>query len=167
MSVIVKSEYNGRQFDSSEGAVDALRKQNQERILALSSLDVPMAKVSVYLDRWVQTNFKTEGGLTGPGGWKDFKFGGRILPDGLIDTTAKLLQLTGRLRASFSPFYTKRSAGIGSDLDYSEDHHKGIGTAKRPLLPDSTQVSKDITRILNNHVADSINLKSRARNNRL
>jgi len=105
------------------------------------------------LDSWVQRNFKTQGGKVG--GWKPFKYGGRLNYDGKgshvriptpwgvtdawADTSAKLLQDKGLLRLSFTPFSSKKEAGIGSDLDYSETHNE-----KRRMLPISSEVRKDI-----------------------
>lgn len=113
----------------------------------LSDLDEPMAKVAILLDRWVQKNFKGEGDKAG--GWDKFakqKYGpnkgerGRWVGKGKdrkFDTSAKLLQDTGRLRASFKPFHSKNNAGIGSKLEYSINHEKGIGVPVRRMLPES------------------------------
>ena len=92
--------------------------------------------VSIWLLRWVNQNFKTEGG--GVRGWKPFKHGGRVLPGGQIDSSAKLLQDTGRLRASFHPFHSRKVAGVGSNLDYSLTHHMGLPHRSLParrLIP--------------------------------
>ena len=61
---------------------------------------------------WVQKNFKGEGKAVG--GWAPFKAGGRWRKGFGLDTSAKLLQDTGALRASFLPFASKTDAGIGS-----------------------------------------------------
>lgn len=93
-------------------------------------------EVSIWLMRWVNENFKTEGAKVG--GWKPFKLGGRRLPGGGIDSSAKLLQDTGRLRGSFSPFHSRTAAGIGSGLDYSVAHELGLPHKNLParrMLP--------------------------------
>jgi len=93
-------------------------------------------EVSIWLMRWLNENFKSQGGKVG--GWKPFKLGGRRMPGGGIDASAKLLQDTGRLRKSFSPFYSRNTAGIGSDLNYSVAHEIGLPVRNLParrILP--------------------------------
>lgn len=123
----------------------------------LSTIDSAMAKVSIMLDRWVQKNFRTEGGNVG--GWRPFKIGGRWITRGnkrVFDSDAKLLQDTGRLRASFQPFATKHQAGIGSALDYSEKHEMGIGVPVRRMLPEKRDVDKQVTKLIETHVTKGI-----------
>jgi phage gpG-like protein len=123
----------------------------------LNSIDHVMAKISIMLDRWVQQNFKTEGGKVG--GWKPFKAGGRwITKKGKrqLDTSAKLLQDTGRLRASFKPFSTANMAGIGSALEYSETHEKGLGVPARRMLPEKVDVDKQVQRLMEHHLTKGI-----------
>lgn len=99
-------------------------------------------QVSIWLLRWVNENFRTQGRRVG--GWQPFKLGGRKLRDGTIDTGAKLLQDTGRLRSSITPFWSKSNAGVGSRLPYAEVHELGLGhVPRRRILPDSTD--KDVT----------------------
>jgi phage gpG-like protein len=93
-------------------------------------------EISISLARWVDQNFKSQGGKVG--GWAPFKAKGRRGKGGTFDASAKLLQDTGRLRASFAPFYTRKTAGIGSDLIYSKAHEKGNkrrGLEARRMLP--------------------------------
>lgn len=107
----------------------------------IAALDIPHKKISIMLDRWVQTNFKTEGGNVG--GWAPIQRQGRILQD------------TGRLRASFLPFANKKNAGIGSDLPYAETHEEGIGVKVRRMLPELPEVRRDILSVYNKHIKDS------------
>lgn len=155
----IKGSLNGRVRKSADASLNDLRDLNKQRIKELQNLKTPMVKASIYLDRWVQSNFKSEGGKVG--GWKPFARGGRITDNG-IDRSAQLLQLTGRLRASFLPFATNKNAGIGSDLDYSEKHHEGEGRIpERRLLPKRDEVMTDLRRIIRNHVVDAIRVKER------
>jgi phage gpG-like protein len=105
-------------------------------------------RVSIFLDQWVQQNFRTEGGKVG--GWSPFsEFNLRAL----LDPSAKLLQDTGRLRLSFVPFATKNDAGIGSDLPYAEKHEEGEGALPvRRMLPKGSEVKKDVREILEDFV---------------
>lgn len=125
----------------------------------------PHKKIAVYLTRWVGLNFRSEGGNVG--GWPPFAYGGRVTTSrkGVavndietrrrvnIDTSAKLLQDSGRLRLSFMPFWSKRNAGIGSKLKYSRPHEEGQGAVpKRRMLPELTDVVEPITDIYIGHV---------------
>lgn len=116
-------------------------------------------RVSIWLMRWVNDNFKSQGGKVG--GWKPFKLGGRRLPGGGIDRSAKLLQDEGRLRASFSPFHGRTMAGIGSDLGYAITHQLGLPHRNLParrMLPLNTDrdVERGIIRIYDNYIRRAI-----------
>lgn len=157
VGIEISGEYAGRKYNTAEAALKDVRKQNRERIKELQKLDIPMKKASIYLDRWVQSNFKSEGGKVG--GWQPFARGGRVTSDG-IDTSARLLQDTGRLRASFLPFATKKTAGISSDLDYAKTHEYGTGDVPmRRMLPEKADVIDDIRRILKDFAVDAIKVK--------
>ena len=113
----------------------------------------------------MQQNFRTSGGKVG--GWLPFKHGGRltrkkkgnaqsITNRRYVDTSAKLLMDTGRLRMSFLPFYNPKDAGIGSDLKYAKFHHKGVPMRKLPerrLLPLHSEVDQQLWVIYSTHVA--------------
>ena len=133
---------DGRSRCSSEEmrrAIQAIQKRHDGKLKELKNLSTPMAQSAVYLDRWVQQNFKQEGSPVG--GWRSIQREGMILQD------------TGRLRASFSPFHTRYDAGIGSDLSYSEVHNEGIGAVKkRRILPRRTEVMDDIRKIIRNFI---------------
>jgi phage gpG-like protein len=126
----------------------ALRKQLDKKRTAVMDLRTPYARASVYLDQQVNKNFKTEGGMVG--GWAPFARNGAGVP--LVEVAdpgrapAKLLQKTGRLRLSFAPFANKTEAGIGSNVDYAEDHHKGVGVPERQLVPDKGSWKRAATR---------------------
>ena len=137
----------------------------------LSKLEIAHKKISVMLDAWVQRNFKSSGGKVG--GWKPFQtycVGGARSPYGLsktcgvgriignkggrkIDTSAKLLMDTGKLRISFKPFSDAKEAGIGSKIKYSKPHEKGLGhLPKRRMLPEDKDVKKEVRRIYEDHI---------------
>lgn len=116
-------------------------------------------QVSVWLVRWVNSNFRSEGGKVG--GWVGFKNGGRRIKGGGIDTTAKLLQDTGKMRASFLPFHSRRQAGIGSDLDRSVWHDAGLPNRSLParrLLPNNTDtdVNRAVLKIYDVHLKRAV-----------
>lgn len=145
-------------FRGDSRKLKRLASKSQAAALALKNLAPAMKRASVFLDRWVQDNFKTEGGNVG--GWEPFAYDGR--PTGrqvegvpVVDTTAKLLQDTGRLRASFMPWATKNNAGIGSDLPYAEFHNDGAGVPERRILPERGEIDKEVYDILNEYINDS------------
>lgn len=145
-------------FKSDEAKLKGLARNAQKARKAMLDASPAMRAASVYLDKWVQKNFKSEGGNVG--GWEPFAASGRLKqrPDGswTFDRTAKLLQDTGALRASFVPFATKDNAGIGSDLDYADDHHKGIDVPERRLLPKKHEVRKPLRDIMDAYVQHSV-----------
>lgn len=124
-----------------------LRKRLAKKRAAVTDLRTPYARASVLLDQWVQKNFKTEGGKVG--GWQPFspvtlRIMERTDPD---RSPAKLLQRTGALRMSFTPFANRQRAGIGSDLPYSKTHHRGEGNVpERQLLPDKGAAHREVMR---------------------
>lgn len=129
--------------------LDELRKRLATKRKAVTDLRTPLARAAVLLDQWVQKNFKTEGGKVG--GWTPFAKNAEGVP--LVElrdpkrAPAKLLQRTGRLRSSFSPFADKKRAGIGSDIPYAEPHHKGQAwLPERQLLPDKGKAQREVLR---------------------
>ena len=147
---------NGGPYRRPEKVMNKVAERAAKVQRNLKDLGDPLYSVSTYLDRWVQSNFKTEGGKVG--GWVPFSYGGRLTKGG-VDFTAKLLQDTGRLRASFTPFHSKTDAGIFSDLDYSKNHEEGIGVPQRRLLPKKIEVMVDIRNILEGAVVKAIRVK--------
>jgi phage gpG-like protein len=130
----------------------------RRRIAKLTDLSGPNRKVAIVLDRWVQRNFKTQGGHVG--GWTPFKRGGRPIPGGGIDTSAQLLQDTGALRLSFRMFWDSKRAGIGSRLKYSKPHEEGTSRLpQRRMLPEEADVIQPILRVYENHVASLTRLR--------
>jgi len=131
-----------------------LERENKKRIGKIKDMKTPFKKVAIFLDSWVQRNFKTEGGNVG--GWKPLALGGRFYGGG-FDANAKILQDTGRLKASFLPFASDKNAGIGSKLPYSKKHEKGLeGLPKRRILPVKSEVIKTANKIMEKHVKDSL-----------
>jgi phage gpG-like protein len=139
--------------------------QNKLRqlIKSVRNTSVVNRKVSVWLLKWVNDNFKSQGRKVSSSGWKKLKAGGRWVSAGggwlKWDPSAKILQDTGVLRASFAigRFYTRNSAGIGSDVSYSKYHQFGVPSRnlpKRRMLPMNTDssVNKGVLKIYNMHI---------------
>lgn len=144
----------------NQQTVNALKAKLKGAREDLKNDGVVMRQCAVFLDQWVQRNFQGEGSRIG--GWKPFKYGGRIIRKKgakaqsienrrYIDGSAKLLQDTGALRHSFLPFIRKGVAGIGSELPYSKPHEDGMkGLPQRRLLPKTSEVQMDIREIMDN-----------------
>lgn len=133
---------------------EEMRARHKRAARETSALEIPHKKIALFLDRWVQQNFKSEGGKVG--GWPPFAHGGRLRiqpgKPASFDPRAKLLQDTGRLRASFTPFSNKRTAGIGSDLSYSEKHEEGEGRLpQRRMLPRRKDVQAEVRERYRSH----------------
>lgn len=132
----------------------------QKRILEIANRSAPNRQVGAFLDSWVQQNFTSEGGNVG--GWTPFKYGGRIIgwknKAPLVDPSAKLLQDTGRLRASVSAFHNADTVGIGTDVAYSIFHERpwtkaiwdGGQLPKRRILPTQEDVIEPVVKIFQN-----------------
>ena len=125
-------------------SLNELRRRHSAALKKMRNMPIAHGKISIFLDSWVQRNFKSEGTLVG--GWKPLD------PRTRADTNPKILQDTGRLKASFFPFATKKNAGVASDLPYSKFHEKGEGVPKRRMLPKIKEVRAGIDKIYRGHV---------------
>lgn len=153
--------------------IEEVRAKYKEAVKGIRYFKPYHRKVSAFLDRWVQTNFRTQGGKVGS--WEPFIHGGRIRTkkgetSGLavslllnrrrvyVDGSAVLLQDTGRLRSSFLPFHDDNKAGIGSDLPYAKPHDKGGNPwpIKRRILPEERDATKDVLKIADRHIKSEL-----------
>ncbi len=135
-----------------KGLLEIIAKEKAVRAELKNSAPA-MKQVAVFLDAWVQRNFKGEGEKVG--GWEKFQIGGRRHKGKKgVDTSAKLLQDTGLLRLSFLPFVREGVAGIGSDLPYSKGHDEGITgrLPQRRILMNGEDVQVDVQLIIDNWV---------------
>ncbi|HKJ88814.1 MAG TPA: phage virion morphogenesis protein [Gammaproteobacteria bacterium] len=140
--------------------LEELRRRHEAAMREMRGFQAPHRQIGVFLDQWVQQNFRTEGAILEDGPWPPFAGGGRVvLTSGgsFLDSSAKLLQDTGRLRASFAPFASARNAGIGSDVPYARAHHEGVGDLpERRLLPREDEVRQPIREIFDGHVEKAL-----------
>ncbi len=135
--------------------LSVLLRRFKSAFKSVGELNVVHKKIAVFLDIWVLRNFKSEGDKVG--GWAPFKIGGRRKPGGSLDTSAKLLQDTGRLRASFNSVFNNDNVVIGSDLDYAKSHEKGTEHLPiRRMLPKIGEVREDILKIFTKHTTDGL-----------
>ena len=141
-------------------------KQKTDKVFKALDLGRVNKAASIFLDQWVQKNFKTEGGKVG--GWEPFLYGGRLTPKKAggekgkggkyINPSSKLMMDSGALRSSFHPFSNKKVAGIGSKLPYSKKHDQGEdGMIQRRLLPEDGEVQTELKRMYGTHVRTALN----------
>ena len=116
-------------------------------------------QASIFLDRWVQKNIKSEGGNLKGEDWPAFKIGGRWIKGRGLDTSAELLQDTGKLRLSYLPFHNNKNAGVGSALPYSKHHEHGEGVPVRRVLPVESEIRNSILAMFNAHAKRVSNVK--------
>lgn len=138
--------------------VKEIKDKWKVRLDSLKGASVPFKQSAIYLDRWVQLNFKNQGDSVG--GWRPLAAGGRwINKNGkrYLDTSAKILIDTSALRHSFTPWATNREAGIKSDLPYAIKHEEGRDDVPaRRMLPKRREVISEINQIFHNFIRTSM-----------
>jgi hypothetical protein len=123
----------------------------------------------VVLDRWIQLNFRTEGGNVG--GWKPlsretkeaFRPGwGKVSYRGGNDS--KILQDTGTGRKSWKHIVSHKEAGIINvavhpytrEKNYMYNHDKGKGVPQRRILPTNEEIWPQIKKVYAKFIKSSI-----------
>lgn len=121
----------------------------------IGRLEVPHKRIAVFLDQWVHRNFDSDGALLKTGRWLPFVYGGRVMADGRIDASAKLLRDTGRLYAGFNFFADRNRAGIGNDVPYAVNHEEGLDwTPQRRMLPREDEVLARVEQIYLDYIEE-------------
>lgn len=146
---------NFRIIQTPEDSVTIAKLTKSREKMVGTGSPVVYKKIATFLDQWVQRNFKSQGANLKGDVWPRFAAGGRR-KRGILDTSAKLLQDTGALRASHLPFSSKSDAGIGSLLPYSKFHQEGIGVPRRRTLPERVEVHDAISQLFDEHVKRSL-----------
>jgi len=147
-----------------KASLEAARRKMTRVQKKVAKLEQAHHEIAVKLDQWVQQNFRSEGGKVG--GWQPFAPSTlrRMLhrTKRAPRTSPKLLQDTGRLRASFKPFWTNQTAGIGTTIYYARFHDpkhvighvpRGKGVIpERRMLPDEEDAVPLATEVYKDHV---------------
>lgn len=150
----------------------AVQKRFKKAIKEMNENNTPYHQAATFVSRWVLQNFKGQGSKLSGRSWAPLKLGGRKKKKGKrrtktgmtlitwgLDRTAKILQDTGRLRASFHPFVEAsgrrvKQAGVRSDLPYAAPHQEGLGPLpQRRMLPTDSEVRDPIRKIFDRHLA--------------
>lgn len=119
-------------------------KTLQKKGKSVGEMEIAHKKISIFLDTWVQRNFQSSGDKVG--GWAPLKH-----------RVGKPLILTGRLRQSFSSFWSRLDAGIGSNIKYAPFHNEGTARLpQRRILPQDDDVRQDVRRLYDVHISKAI-----------
>lgn len=161
----------GAKITPVRGTTEAAQRRIREVSRKIKDTSRANREVSIWLLKWVNDNFKTQGGKVSPGGWEPLKTGGRYKKNSRgkqlgagrrrqkYDPYAKVLQDTGRLRGSFHNFYTRTTAGVGSALFYAPFHDLGTKyIPQRRILPsqEDRDVEQGALRIYEAHVQRAV-----------
>jgi len=117
--------------------------------------EVMFKKMSIYLMKWIDKNFKTEGRYA-QGGWPKLAASTIRQRRGGGRGGVKILQDTGRGRASIRTKHTRSYAKAFTRLDYMVKHHEGKGVPQRKIIPEAKQVERPVMRIAQRHVEEAI-----------
>ncbi len=91
-------------------------------------------EASIAMYGWLIRNYDKEGADIG--GWAPLK--PRTIAEKKKLGKEKMLVRTGQLRASFTSFFSKENAGVGSKIIYAKPHQEGDPSKNlpaRPMLP--------------------------------
>jgi phage gpG-like protein len=113
---------------------DAALAQFQRLAGASRDRSVPNRRLAVQLQGWVFRNFQAGGGLQTPA-WAPLAASTAKQKARLGYSGTPLIR-TGHLRQSFRPFSDNDSAGVGSEVPYSQYHETGTRhLPQRAMLP--------------------------------
>jgi phage gpG-like protein len=110
-------------------------------------------EASIALYGWTIRNFDRQGGLHS--GWAPLH--PRTVKEKARIGKEQMLVRTGALRSSFTSFYSKDNAGVGSELTYSKFHEEGTGNMPaRPMLPPRAVVLDIGLRVYGQYIARKV-----------
>lgn len=115
-------------------------------------------QVSIALQAFVIRNFQLEGRLVA-GGWAPLA-PATIKEKRRIGKEKKLVR-TGDLKNSFTPFFDKTTAGVGSDLSYAASHQFGLPERNLParsMIPSPKQTAEISIKIYEQFIVKQKNL---------
>ena len=122
----------------------ALNKKIQSIESKAKNPRIEMAKVKTVMYQDVMNHFKKEQGEKRP--WKSIDY-----------RKGKILQDTGRLRASIRPSSDNTSATVGTNLDYAATHNYGRGSIpQRKFMWLSKEAIDSIKRRIGRFVVSSV-----------
>jgi len=142
-------------------AVRGLSQMNKamaKRVRKMGDQTPAYKRCAVFLDQWTMQNWKSDGGKVG--GWEPLNEGYAKWKKKHFGGKAKMMFLTGRLRASLAAGSgsNKRSAWVRTKVPYAMKHQEGDGVPKRQIIPTKKDAEvKKITReIFNDWAKDAL-----------
>jgi len=109
-------------------------KRLKDKIRRISDMSGAMRRISFFMWTDVMRHFAREEGPTGK--WAPIRRRGKILQD------------TGRLKASIKPRAGRKEAIVETDVPYARKHQEGIGVKQRQFLWLSPRSQKTIAQAL-------------------
>jgi phage gpG-like protein len=110
----------------------------------------------VYVDAWIQKNFKTQGEPFG--GWQPLSpvtiARRRKGPKARLGE--KILQDTGQLKSRWKKTWGARQGIIQAGVPYAVYHDEGLGAPKREILPEKEMVNPAIKKILGIFIKEAL-----------
>lgn len=136
--------------------IDALSKRFKKRKLKLDQKRAVNKRILVFLDGWIQRNFRQEGRLSDSKGWiplaestKARRRKGKSKKG--IAREPKILQDTGTLRSKWDHHYSNKQVRLTSGVPYAVYHDSDKKPRKRlpqrKILPREKDVGKKIREI--------------------
>lgn len=128
-----------------------LARNMRTRATKLQDRKAPNARAVIYVDGWIQKNFKSQGKPVG--GWKP------LAPATVAQRrkgSSTILQDIGDLKKKWRHFWNNRTGWLKSAVPYGGYHDKGEGVPKRQILPDKKQVMPAIKKIFGKFVETSL-----------
>ncbi len=126
----------------------------------LKNLRPTYRKAGILIQRWIDLNFRREGGMHDKASlkWVPLKastVAGRRKGTGV--GRPRILQDTGRLKADWQMIVTTRSITYRSQKSYSRAHEDGTSRIpQRKILPEEKQAAKIVFPVFREHVKTSI-----------
>lgn len=140
-------------FLSAEINQQKLRELNRRLdrfAVAMGDTTPANREASIALYGWTIRNFDRQGGLQG--GWAPLA--ASTVREKQRIGKQQMLVRTGQLRQSFSGFFSRENAGVGTPIIYSRFHHEGAGRMpQRELLPRQDVVLQIGIRVYGQYVA--------------
>jgi len=137
----------------------ALQRAMAARRQRLANRRATNARAVAAVDRWVQQNFKQEGGLAQDGGWAPLAPATRRARRRGANTDAgqRILQDSGQMRSRWKRTWTATRASIQSGVDYARYHQTGTQKMpRRAILPSEEQIAPVLVKIFKRFVGVSI-----------
>ena len=117
------------------------------------------------VDRWIQDNFKTEGGKVG--GWKPLKpatiAARRHGSNKALAGQVKILQDTGQLRSNWKHIVDRTTGRLRSlvkgkgGVSYGLFHDQGLGNLpKRQIIPEPKQIAPQLKQVYQHFIKQAI-----------